>query len=1357
MMRALFWVGVASVALVGCDCGGDGTDRIGVDAEVGPDGGGSDASGVDAATPDGGEVDAEVSDGGMDPDGGEPMRVCDESETCDNGLDDDCDGTVEEGCTCTPGDTATCFSGDPAGRNVGQCGDGTMLCEGSFEFGEWGPCEGERTESPEMCDVAGLDENCNGAANEDCECVAGDPPLPCGSDVGECVAGVQNCVTGRRTACEGATGPATELCDGLDNDCDGSVDESLTRLCGTDVGACSFGTEACTAGVWGACEGGTAAGTESCDGTDDDCDGSVDEGVTRNCGTDVGACGFGTEVCSGGTFGSCTGSTGPSAETCNGSDDDCDGSTDEALSRRCGSTDVGACAYGTETCGGGSWSSCSGAIEPATEVCDGAIDEDCDGTVDEGCTCTDGATRPCGSDTGACVAGTETCSGGDWGSCTGETGPIGESCNGADDDCDGSTDESLTRSCGSTDVGVCMRGTETCGAGSWGSCVGSVEPGAELCDGILDENCDGAVDEGCTCITGAVRSCGSDTGACVAGTETCDASGNWGACTGATGPTVESCNGSDDDCDGATDEALVRTCGTNVGECVAGTESCSSGSWGACTGATGPSTELCDGANDENCDGAVDEGCACTEGEMRACGSNVGACMPGSQTCDATGTWGACSGETGPSAELCDGAVDQDCDGVIDEGCDCVTGATRRCGNGTGACVRGTETCDAAGQWGACLGGTGPTGETCNGDDDDCDGTTDEMLVRSCGSDLGACVAGTETCSAGSWGSCSGSTGPMSELCDGSVDEDCDGAVDEGCLCTDGQTRSCGSATGACVQGTETCDLMGVWGSCTGSTGPTSESCNGDDDDCDGATDEMLVRSCGTDVGACSEGTETCAAGSWGSCTGATGPSAELCDGSIDENCDGSVDEGCLCTNGQMRACGSSVGECEEGTETCDLSGTWSACVGETGPGTEVCNGLDDNCDGNVDEGGVCQPPTLMCPGASSTVAGDAVTLMGSGSDPDGGSVMFMWTVISAPLGSSAVPASPTSANTDFTPDEAGSYTLRLCVTDDEGEMACCTTTVMASSSCTPPAAPTLTVCPTSWDRRPVVQFDPLPTGEFYELYRDMDAAPYAVVTMDGQNYHRPTSELDVGSAPPGTGMDIYARACLDSDPTCCVTSTPVSVNLIESCTTPIAPSATNVLFSEYVINGDGMCSGPDCEAGEAFEVTNLSHCPVALDGNHFAYCNNSSCSNPRWMNFGASDVVPPRGVYVAIRNQAASMCSYPFFGTVDPGLYGLNISALVMEGSNLASGWFSNGASSGSLRVASGAYVDDTSGTTFDIISPYSTSAGECSSIGFNAYGECGEVSPAVTPSDVLTPNQLGRLWHPCDAVTSPVPASCM
>ena len=173
------------------------------------------------------------------------------------------------------------------------------------------------------------------------------------------------------------------------------------------------------------------------------------------------------------------------------------------------------------------------------------------------------------------------------------------------------------------------------------------------------------------------------------------------------------------------------------------------------------------------------------------------------------------------------------------------------------------------------------TQEFCDGVDNDCDGLTDEDIYRPCST---VCGAGEETCVDGNWQDCDAQV-PENEECDG-VDNDCDGVTDEGCACTTGDSRPCGSNTGECVEGVQTC-TNGLWGDCEGQQGASDEECDDLDNDCDGVTDEDLHRTCMT---ACGEGEEVCVNGEWYGCT-APLPTGEICD-SIDNDCDGEVDNG---------------------------------------------------------------------------------------------------------------------------------------------------------------------------------------------------------------------------------------------------------------------------------------------------------------------------------------------------------------------------------------------------------------------------------------------------------------------------------
>ncbi len=102
---------------------------------------------------------------------------CLSEEIPNNGLDDNCNGLIDEGgpTICLPGDVRPCFLGPPGRRNVGACRDGQQIClRTSGEFGNWGPCEGGIWPTPEVCN--GLDNDCNGCADDGLCC---EPPILC--------------------------------------------------------------------------------------------------------------------------------------------------------------------------------------------------------------------------------------------------------------------------------------------------------------------------------------------------------------------------------------------------------------------------------------------------------------------------------------------------------------------------------------------------------------------------------------------------------------------------------------------------------------------------------------------------------------------------------------------------------------------------------------------------------------------------------------------------------------------------------------------------------------------------------------------------------------------------------------------------------------------------------------------------------------------------------------------------------------------------------------------------------------------------------------------------------------------------
>lgn len=363
-------------------------------------------------------------------------------EVCD-GMDNDCDGMADEDCECLSGETQFCYSGPPNTANVGSCKTGMQTCDGATNT--FGACMGDVLPGTEICN--GLDEDCNGVVDD------GIPEKTCG--IGACANVAPGCVAGAPGMCVPLQ-PSPELCDGIDNDCDQLTDETYPENgqgCDTgQPGVCAAGTSQCVMGAL-TCAQMTMPSTEQCDGLDNDCNGMVDDnlmGLGSACSTgQVGVCSMGSLACQGGVI-DCFPNVPASAEVCDGLDNDCDGTTDEGNPGGGGSCNtglMGACAQGTNNCVGGMLV-CQPNSQGQSETCNGT-DDNCNGQVDEG---NPGSGQVCS------CGGTSNCTNGQI-ACTGCTKEV-HCNNGLNDDGDGQTD------CQDSDCALgCVASVGPCAAG----------------------------------------------------------------------------------------------------------------------------------------------------------------------------------------------------------------------------------------------------------------------------------------------------------------------------------------------------------------------------------------------------------------------------------------------------------------------------------------------------------------------------------------------------------------------------------------------------------------------------------------------------------------------------------------------------------------------------------------------------------------------------------------------------------------------------------------------------------------------------------------------------------------------------
>jgi hypothetical protein len=848
---------------------------------------------------------------------------------------------------------------------------GYQATSGSFSIRVTAPVE--------ICNL--IDDDCDGQIDEGFD-FDGDGFISCSGDCNDTNAQINP--------------GATEICNSMDDDCDGSVDEGVTTTYYRDFDNDGFGNISVTTQACSPPTGYTSnssdcndsngsifpGASETCNTLDDDCDGSIDEGLLLTFYRDFDSDGFGNP---GNTILACSVPVGYVAnstdcndsnnniypgrpEICNNQDDDCDTQIDEGVQSTFyrdqdndgyGNASVTALACSAPAGYVSNSTDCNDSnntIYPgASELCN-SLDDDCDTSIDEGVQTTfyqdndnDGYGNP-SSIISACTAPTGYVSNNtDCNDSNININPAAtEICNNLDDDCDGPIDEGTTttyyRDQDNDGFGNVSITTEGCSqpAGYVSNSTdcndtnGSIYPGAiESCN-TLDDNCNGQTDEGVlntyyrdqdndgfgnAAIT--IQACSSPVGY-VGNNQDCNDNNN------AIRPNAtEVCNTIDDDCDVAIDEGFDQdndgftTC---EGDCNDNNSNIFPGAPEACNGI------------DDNCDTFIDNGVTFQNYFADNDGDGFGNILLGnfcSPPANASLNNNDCNdgnASINPNElEICNN-IDDNCNGQTDEGFDADNDGYNIC---EGDCNDNNNTINPG------------ASETCNTTDDDCDGLTDEGAQTIWYRDLdgdgyGQPAISTQACTqpAGYVANsldCEDTQGLVypgaTELCN-DYDDDCDGQINEGFdTDNDGFTtcqEDCDDNNAAIYPG-------------------AAEVCNSVDDNCDNLVDEGFDND--------NDGFTTCS----GDCDDNNlliNPSAiDLCNG-IDDNCNLNIDEDASFSNyysdNDSDGYGSSLlgSYCSPPANSSSNNLDCNDFNAAINPASiELCNNTDENCNGQIDEG----------------------------------------------------------------------------------------------------------------------------------------------------------------------------------------------------------------------------------------------------------------------------------------------------------------------------------------------------------------------------------------------------------------------
>jgi plastocyanin domain-containing protein len=389
--------------------------------------------------------------------------------------------------------------------------------------------------------------------------------------------------------------------------------------------------------------------------------------------------------------------------------------------------------------------------------------------------------------------------------------------------------------------------------------------------------------------------------------------------------------------------------------------------------------------------------------------------------------------------------------------------------------------------------------------------------------------------------------------------------------------------------------------------------------------------------------------------------------------------------------------------------------------------------------------PSISVSPSSSVATGTQVTVDGSGStDPEGGTITYTWSLTSTPSGSSATLSSTSSAQSNFTPDVAGSYTVELTASDPNNATASTTVTIQANNQAPTASA---TISPSNSE----------PTGTQLTLDASGSTDPeggslmysWTVTAAPSGSSATPMNASSASATFTPDAVGSYTFEVTVTDPEGATDSTTISftaTNQAPTASATISPSNSEPTGTQLTLDASGssdpeggtlsyswsVTAAPSGSSATLMNATSASatFTPDAVGSYTFevTVTDPEGATDSTTISFTATNQAPTASASISPSNSepTGTQLTLDASGSSDP------------EGGSLMYNWTVTAAPSGSSATlmnatsASATFTPDAVGSyTFEVTVTDPEGATDSTTISFTATNQAPTASASISPSN--------------------------